>query len=97
MPNTLIAHLYLEGISLRDSGVELLCTGLYRNDRVLEVDLTYNSITKVGMKSLKLVLIEPHNSIMKLKVSRNPIGEGVKQLARALLESDCQVRHLFIN
>ena len=90
----MIAHLYMEGINLRDQGTEILCEGLAKNERIIDLDLTYNAIGKAGIKALKKALMSPYNAVIQLKLSRNPIGESVKKIAKTLLTDVCSLQKL---
>ena len=66
-------------------GCHLLCEGLKENQRVLSIDLSYNSIGNEGAKALASLLSTKGVLLRELRIQGNSIGEvGQSALYRAL-------------
>jgi Ran GTPase-activating protein (RanGAP) involved in mRNA processing and transport len=84
--NTALQQLDLSVCRLGDQGMSILANALaIRNASILELDLHFNDITSVGVRTLVGDHVEVMKTITKLCLSRNLIrSEGVTILANAL-------------
>jgi Leucine-rich repeat (LRR) protein len=84
--NNALQQLYIEACRLGDRGVSILANALaIRNAGILELALSWNEITSVGVRALVDDNVEVVKTLTKLCLSGNPIGsEGTIILADAL-------------
>lgn len=84
--NTSLATLHLRYNYLSDSSVTLLCDSLlFGNSSLIDLDLSYNSITEIAVKSLAL-LLRKNTSLKKLNLRANNVNDkGALYLADSLL------------
>jgi Ran GTPase-activating protein (RanGAP) involved in mRNA processing and transport len=84
--NTALQQLYLRGCGLGDRGVSILANALaIRNAGILELALSWNEITSVGVRALVDDNVEAAKTLTELCLSGNPIrSEGATILADAL-------------
>jgi Ran GTPase-activating protein (RanGAP) involved in mRNA processing and transport len=84
--NTTLHQLDLRFCGLDDQGISVLANALaVRNDSTLDLNLEYNEITSVGVRTLVDDSVEAVETITKLCLSSNPIrSEGATILADAL-------------
>jgi hypothetical protein len=72
--NTTLQQLDLSGCRLVDQGISLLVNALVtRNASILELDLGYNHITSVGVRTLLDDNVEAMQTLTKLCLSFNPV------------------------
>ena len=101
-PTCLIAHVYLAGNYMGNSGCQLLADGLRDNDRVCEFDLSNNDINGLeGAKALSQIFtIQPGstkkvNALKKINLMKNKLGDkGIELLSHSIKNSSFRVNFL---
>ncbi|XP_044214902.1 NLR family CARD domain-containing protein 3-like isoform X2 [Thunnus albacares] len=98
-PSSPLRELDLSDNDIRDSGVQLLCTGLGNVDCKLEtIRLSFCSITEKGCDFLASAVKSNPSHLGELDLSYNHLGEsGVKLISEALEEGQCEFTKLRVD
>eukprot|EP00347_Sterkiella_histriomuscorum_P009618 403340520 len=96
MPNTMLSFLYLAGNYIGNQGVQILASGLENNERIIALDLSNNEISGTqGADGLCQILQNKNNQIIKLILSKNPLGNnGIERFSWSLKQDHCKVKFL---
>lgn len=63
-PNSLLAHIYLAGNYIGNSGIKDLEEGLRKNDKIIDIDVTNNDIRgNEGALNIAKILMRQGNQI----------------------------------
>jgi Ran GTPase-activating protein (RanGAP) involved in mRNA processing and transport len=89
--------LYLTGNKISDQSLSILSDALYNNLTLVELDLSDNYISDLGVKILMDVLLTNKSILQKLHLGSNNISDlGIKYVAD-MLKTNHSLTHLMLN
>jgi Ran GTPase-activating protein (RanGAP) involved in mRNA processing and transport len=89
--------LYLTGNKITDQSLSILSDALYNNLTLVELDLSDNYITDLGVKILMEVLLTNKTLLKKLHLGSNNISDQGIQYLSEMLQTNHSLTHLMLN
>lgn len=89
--------LYLTGNKISNQSLSILSDGLYNNLTLVDLDLSDNYISDIGVKSLMDVLLTNKSTLQKLHLGSNGVSDLGIQYLSDMLKTNHSLTHLMLN
>jgi len=89
--------LYLTGNKFSNQGLSILSDALYNNITLVDLDLSDNYISDIGIKILMEVLLTNKSILKKLHLGSNNISDHGIQYLSDMLKTNHSLTHLMLN
>jgi len=90
-------RLYLTGNKISNQSISILSDALYNNLTLVELDLSDNSISDIGVEILMDVLLTNKSILKKLHLGSNNISDQGIQYLSDMLKTNHSLTHLMLN
>jgi len=90
-------RLYLTGNKFSNQSISILSDALYNNLTLVELDLSDNSISDIGVEILMDVLLTNKSILKKLHLGSNNISDQGVQYLSDMLKTNHSLTHLMLN